>query len=63
MAYLGLFAYGARIAGDWRRRRLRQRTRMIIEGLPADIRKDIGWPDPLPDAPGFELFQSLKPRH
>lgn len=46
MAYLGLIAYTARIAGNWRRRRDRRRTRLIIEGLPASIRKDIGWPDP-----------------
>ena len=46
MAYVGLIAYGARIIGDWRSRRIRRRTRRIIEGLPTGIRKDIGWPDP-----------------
>jgi len=50
MAYLGLIAYTIRLADDWRRRRERRRTRFIIEGLPASIRKDIGWPDPNPGA-------------
>jgi len=46
MAYLGLVAYAARAANAWRTRRENRRTRRIVEGLPASIRKDIGWPDP-----------------
>lgn len=46
MAYLGLIAYAVRAADNWRRRRDRRRTRRVVEGLPASIRKDIGWPDP-----------------
>ena len=46
MAYLGLIAYTVHAAHAWRVRRERSRTRRIIEGLPASIRKDIGWPDP-----------------
>lgn len=56
MAYLGLIACGVRIADDWRRRRTARRTRAIVESLPADIRKDIGWPDPMPDRTDFQLF-------
>jgi hypothetical protein len=48
MAYVGLIAYAVRVADNWRRGRDRRRTRRIIEGLPASIRKDIGWPDPNP---------------
>lgn len=46
MAYLGLVAYAVRAAHNWRIRRENRRTRRIVEGLPASIRKDIGWPDP-----------------
>lgn len=48
MAYLGLVAYAVRAADTLRRRRERRRTRILIESLPAAIRKDIGWPDPDP---------------
>lgn len=33
----------------WRRYRADMRTRRAIEGLPRSVRKDIGWPDTLPD--------------
>jgi len=33
----------------WRKYRIDRRTRREIEGLPRNLRKDIGWPDPLPD--------------
>ena len=51
MAYPGLIAYTVRAAHNWRVRRENRRTRRIVEGLPASIRKDIGWPDP---NPGFD---------
>jgi hypothetical protein len=56
MAYLGLFAYGARLARAWWRRRAARRTRMIIEDLPASIRKDIGWPNGYPGDRDFDPF-------
>lgn len=46
MVYTGLIATAVRAADAWRRGRERRRTRHIIEGLPASIRKDIGWPEP-----------------
>src|SRR5690606_22880616 len=55
-AYLGLFAYGARLARAWWRRRAARRTRMIIEDLPASIRKDIGWPNEYPGNRDFDPF-------
>lgn len=33
----------SRYAGEYRARRRRLRTYMHIAGLPAEIRKDIGW--------------------
>ena len=32
----------------WRSHRAAQRTRRAIADLPTHIRKDIGWPDPVP---------------
>lgn len=36
----------------WRRYRAEVRTRRAIGGLSHHMRKDIGWPDPLPDRHG-----------
>lgn len=33
----------------WRRHRADMRTRRAIDSLSHHMRKDIGWPDPLPD--------------
>jgi hypothetical protein len=33
----------------WRNHRAEVKTRRVIEGLPRQIRKDIGWPEALPD--------------
>lgn len=49
MAHPGLFASGLHAFEGWRARRLRWRTQRIMEGLPAGIRKDIGWPDAVLD--------------
>lgn len=32
-------------AAEWQLERQHARTSRVIAGLPADIRKDIGWPD------------------
>jgi hypothetical protein len=40
-----LYSTLARVAADWRSARTEARTRRIIASLPADVRKDIGWPD------------------
>lgn len=34
-----------RIAGSYRERRRLSRSERMINALPADVRKDIGWPD------------------
>lgn len=34
-----------RLAADWKAWREEVRTEIMIDRLPADIRKDIGWPD------------------
>ncbi len=41
-SYLGMVG---RIAADWRAWRDEVRTENLINGLPHNIRKDIGWPD------------------
>ena len=33
----------------WRRHRAEARTRRALAGLSHHMRKDIGWPDPVPD--------------
>ncbi len=33
------------LATEWRTAREEARTRRIIDSLPAEIQKDIGWPD------------------
>lgn len=35
----------SRIAADWRTWREEVRTETLLNGLPHQIRKDIGWPD------------------
>ena len=35
----------------WRGYRSKARTRRAIDGLSHHLRKDIGWPDPLPERP------------
>ena len=52
----GFFAYGMRALDGWRARRVRWRTQRIMEGLPAGTRKDIGWPDALPETLPEPLF-------
>ncbi len=42
-----LYSTLARFAADWRDARSEARTRRVIGSLPAEIRKDIGWPDAL----------------
>jgi Tfp pilus assembly protein FimT len=42
-----LYSTLARVAADWRYARSEARTRRIIASLPAEVRKDIGWPDAL----------------
>lgn len=44
-----LYSTLARVAAHWRYARSEARTRRIIASLPADVRKDIGWPDALDD--------------
>lgn len=41
----------SRIARDFRARRRRMATLSHLSSLPLDIRKDIGWPDPLERRP------------
>jgi hypothetical protein len=36
----------ANLIGRLRRAVARRRTKMLIDALPADIRRDIGWPEP-----------------
>lgn len=38
--------YDTNLIGRLRRAVARRRTRMIIDALPPDIRRDIGWPEP-----------------
>lgn len=40
-----LYSTLARVAADWRDARSAAHTRRIIASLPAEVRKDIGWPD------------------
>jgi len=40
----------------WRRHRREVRTRRAIAELPHHMRKDIGWPDALPDRPARQTL-------
>lgn len=42
-----LYSTLSRVAADWRDARSAARTRRILASLPAELRKDIGWPDAL----------------
>ena len=44
-----IFALVDNAVTRWRKYRADMRTRRAIEGLPRRLRKDIGWPDTLPD--------------
>ncbi len=52
-----LYSTLARVAADWRDARSEARTRRVIASLPAEIRKDIGWPDAL----NVDLRQRVSP--
>jgi hypothetical protein len=48
---MDLIATIGRLVDGYRRRRARRRTRMLADGLPETIQKDIGWRGFPPDEP------------
>jgi hypothetical protein len=42
---MSVYSALSHLAAEWRSAREEARTRRIIESLPADVQKDIGWPD------------------
>ena len=44
-----IFGFVDSALARWRRYRSDLRNRRAIDGLSHHLRKDIGWPDPLPD--------------
>ena len=48
---MDLIATIGRLVDGYRRRRARRRTRMLADGLPETIQRDIGWRGFPPDEP------------
>lgn len=44
-----IFAFVEDTIGRWRAYRQNMKARRLIDNLPPQLRKDIGWPDALPD--------------
>ena len=42
---MSVYSALSHLAAEWRTAREEARTRRIIESLPEEIQKDIGWPD------------------
>ncbi len=42
---MSVYSALSHLAAEWRTAREEARTRRIINSLPAEIQKDIGWPD------------------
>ncbi len=42
---MSVYSALSHLAAEWRSAREEARTRRIVNSLPAEIQKDIGWPD------------------
>jgi hypothetical protein len=42
---MSVYSVLSHLAAEWREAREQARTRRIIDSLPAEVQKDIGWPD------------------